>query len=697
MATAALPSAPRWLARVQDLVLPVAVIASVLVILVPLPAALLDLLLSLNIAAAVIVLLTAIYVRTPLEFSIFPTVLLATTLSRLVLNVATTRLILTKAGSEGMLAAGGVVRSFGQFVAGDQIVVGMVIFCIIVVIQFVVITKGATRISEVAARFALDGMPGRQMAIDADLAAGNIDQATAQQRRGEVTAQADFFGAMDGASKFVRGDAIAGIVIVLINIVGGLLLGVVEYRMNLAEAADLYTRLTIGDGLVSQLPAFLISLAAGLLVTRSSASINLPNQFLQQLFSRPQALLVTAVFLAILIFTELPTMPLLGIGGSCTALAFVLTKREQQAEEIARKQAAKPEPKKRDERVEDYLAVDPMEVEIGAGLIRLADPQRGGDLLERIQNVRHSIAAEMGLVMPKVRIRDNLRLGNRQYRIKIAGLPVAEGELHPAMLLAVNTGNATGSIAGLATRDSALGMPASWIEPSARPAAESQGYHVTEPVGVLVTHLSEVVRAHGDEILSRDATKHLIDELRKTSPAAVDELIPNQLRLAEVQQVLQLLLREQVPIRPLGQILEALGEHSETTKDPVELAERVRRRLARAISTRYRDRHGRLAAILLDPAVAAELSPLAHSVDSVSHPRLTPQACQSLARQIASEYESHAAAGRTPVLLVNADIRRAVKQLVAGHAPRLAVVSFDEITSDTAVESLGMIHHEMTA
>jgi flagellar biosynthesis protein FlhA len=383
--------------RCQDLVLPVAIVTSVLVILVPLPTALLDVLLAGNITVAVIVLLTTIYVKTPLEFSIFPSMLLATTLARLVLNVATTRLILTRAALDGEEAAGGVVTAFANFVAGEgNIVVGSIIFIIIIVIQFVVITKGATRISEVAARFALDGMPGKQMAIDADLNAGIIDEREAQRRRGEVSQQADFFGAMDGASKFVRGDAIAGIIITVINVLGGLVIGVLEHGMPIADAAAMYTRLSIGDGLVSQVPAFLISLAAGLLVTRSSKSSNLPQEFMTQLFSRPQALAVAAGFLAVLITTDLPRTPLLVMCAACISMARVMSKAEARKQTQATAAEEKKPPA--EERIEDYLTVDPMEVEVGVGLIRLADPKRGGDLLERIQKVRQSVAAEIGSI-----------------------------------------------------------------------------------------------------------------------------------------------------------------------------------------------------------------------------------------------------------------------------------------------------------
>ena len=535
----------RW-ARFQDLILPIAMVASILVILAPVPAGLMDLLLAANITIAVIMLLTTLYVRTPLEFNVFPSLLLATTLFRLVLNVATTRLILTRAAADGQWAAGGVVWTFGRFVTGggtgtDNIVVGLVIFSIIVLIQFVVITKGATRISEVAARFTLDGMPGKQMAIDADLGAGVIDQQEAQRRRREISQQADFFGAMDGASKFVRGDAIAGLVIILINIIGGLFIGIVQNGMSLSEAGSLFTTLTIGDGLVTQVPAFLISLAAGMLVTRSNQESNLPSEFLRQLFLRPQALAIAAGFLGILIFTSLPAIPLLLLGAGCAAMAVTLSRREAKVQTARAKKQA--ETTRRDQgRVEDYLAVDPMELELGVGLIRLADPKRGGDLLERIGRVRQNLAADLGVILPKVRVRDNLRLEPNQYRIKIADVVVAQSAIDQKTL---------------------------------------------GPGGTVAAHLSETARGHADELLTRDAVKHLIDELRQAWPAAVDELIPGLMKLGDVQRVLQMLLREGVPIRQLGPILETLADVAPRTSDPIALVEHVRRRLARTICRRY--------------------------------------------------------------------------------------------------------------
>ena len=663
-----------------------------LVILIPLPLFVMDILLAGNITIAVIVLLTTIYVKTPLEFSIFPSLLLATTLGRLVLNVASTRLILTRAQTDELAAAGDVIQSFGQFVAGDKLVVGLIIFVIIIVIQFLVITKGATRISEVAARFALDGMPGRQMAIDADLNAGAIDEKEAQRRRAEITQQADFYGAMDGASKFVRGDAIAGIIITLINIVGGLIIGVFEAGMGIGESAELFTKLTIGDGLVSQVPAFLISLAAGLLVTRSTQQSNMPQEFLQQIFSRPRALTVAGGFLGILVFTSLPAIPLLTLGTSCCVLALMLTREKtrsaarQTAAAEAEAAARKPE-----ERIEDYLAVDPMEIEIGVGLIRLADPNRGGDLLPRITGVRQAVAGDIGIVLPKVRIRDNMRLEENQYRIKIANNPVAEGVAYPERFLAMDSGMTTGKIPGEETRDPAFEQPAVWIEQGMRDRAEMLGYTPVDPAAVLATHLQEVVRRHADELLTRDATKHLIDELRQVSPTVVDELIPNVMRLGEVQQVLQLLLREEVPIRQLGIILETLGDYAGRTKDPIWLTEYVRHRLARTLCTRHRDAENRLFVVTLDPALEDRIAAGIEHNEKGLFIRMSPQAVETTCSLVAREITRLTQDNHPPVLLVSPQIRPALKQVTAANLPHLHILSYNEITRDTKIEAVGIV------
>ncbi|QDU98238.1 flagellar biosynthesis protein FlhA [Lignipirellula cremea] len=683
-----------FLTRWRTLILPVGIISSVLVILVPLPTMLMDLLLAANITVAVIVLLTTIYVETPLEFSVFPSMLLATTLGRLVLNVATTRLILTQAGGMKTQAAGGVIAAFGDFVAGGSIIVGIIIFVIIVVIQFVVITKGATRISEVAARFALDGMPGRQMAIDADLNAGSIDEKEAQRRREEITQQADFFGAMDGASKFVRGDAVAGIIITLINIVGGLVIGVFTAGMTVMEAAAVFTTLTIGDGLVSQVPGLLTSLAAALLVTRSSQASNLPTEFLQQLFGRPQALFVAGAFLAVLIFTNLPTIPLAALGGSCIGLAVMMTRKEKEtktqvAKDVAKEktEAAKPP----EERIEDFLTIDPMEMEIGVGLIRLADPSRGGDLLQRITGVRQSVAADIGIILPKVRIRDNMRLGEYQYRVKIANNPVAEGIVYPDRLLAMDSGMTTGEAPGEPTRDPAFGQPAVWINPGIRERAEMLGYTPVEPAAVLATHLQEIVRQHADDLLTRDDTRRLIDELKATSPAVVEELIPGLMRVGEVQTILQMLLREDVPIRQLATILEALGDNASKSKDPVLLTELVRHRLARTLCARYRDAENRLHVITLDPALEDRISKGIEHNERGLFLRMSPPAIETTNRLIAAQMDKLNRAGHQPLLLCSPQIRAGLKQLTLSQLPRLVVLSYNEITRDTRIESYGIV------
>ena len=695
VATTALLS-PGRAARLRDLIFPIGIVASVLVIMVPLYPWQMDLLLSCNVAVAVIMLLTTIFVRTPLEFSIFPSLLLATTLFRLVLNVATTRLILTQAKTDGLMAAGGVVKTFGEFVTGgstgtDKIVVGIIIFAIIVIIQFVVITKGATRISEVAARFALDGMPGRQMAIDADLNAGTIDEREAQRRRLEIGQQADFFGAMDGASKFVRGDAIAGIIITVINIVGGLFIGMIEYGMTLGQAASLFTTLTIGDGLVSQIPAFLISIAAGLLVTRSSHDSDLPAQFLDQLFSRPQALIVAGGFLTVLIFSGLPRIPLIGIGATCFIAAASITRKGRQttASNAAKKAADAAKPS--ETRVEDYLNVDPMEVEIGVGLIRLADPRRGGDLLERIQRVRQNVAAEIGIILPKVRIRDNMRLDQNHYSIKIADMRVAEGACYANKFLAMDSGTTSGRVQGIATREPAFGTPAVWVEPPMRDQAEMYGYTVVEPGSVIATHLTETIRRHADEILTRDATKHLVDELKRTSPVVVDELIPGVMKLAEVQQILQMLLREGVPIRQLSAILETLGDYAPRAKEPILLTEYVRHRLARSICTRYRNAENRLYVVTLEPALEDRIRAGFDHNEHGLFVRMSPQAVEATCRVISTGIEKLTKAGHSPVVLVSPPIRAALRQITVSHLPTLVVLSFNEITRDTKIEAVAMV------
>jgi flagellar biosynthesis protein FlhA len=684
----------QFLMRYRDLVLPLGIIGCLVVILVPLPPALMDLLLAANITVAVIVLLTTVYVGTPLEFSIFPSLLLATTLARLVLNVATTRLILTGADSSGMGAAGGVIQSFGEFVAGDRIEVGLIIFVIIVLIQFIVITKGATRISEVAARFALDGMPGRQMAIDADLNAGLIDEKQAQSRREEISAQADFYGAMDGASKFVRGDAIAGIVITIVNVIGGLYIGVMQAGMTITEAGALFTKLTIGDGLVSQVPALLISLAAGLLVTRSAKKANLPVQFLQQLLGNPKALAVAGGFLSLLIVTNLPAIPMATLGAGCIGLAVVMNRQtsRQKVEDDSRadaERAAANAPAEK--RVEDFLNVDPMEISIGLGLLGLADPARGGDLMQRITGVRNAIATDLGLILPKVRVRDEMSLGELDYEIRIEGNAIAKATVLPNRLLAIDSGHTTGVIEGEPTRDPTFGEPAVWIEPMRREQAAIYGYMTVEPGAVVATHLQEIAKRHADELLSRDATKHLIDELKEASPTVVDELIPGVMKISEVQQVLHLLLKEDVPIRQLSIIMETLGDFASRTKDAVWLCEYVRHRLARTISSRYRDPQGRLHVLALDPAMEDRIAAgLEHSERGL-FVRMSPAAVDLTCEKIQEAVKKLITAGHTPVVLVSPRIRPGLRQIVSASMPRLRVLSYNEITQDTKIESHGVI------
>jgi flagellar biosynthesis protein FlhA len=680
--------------RLKELLLPVGVLVSLLVILAPMPPTLLDLLLVANLALSIVVLLTTIYVGAPLEFNVFPTMLLATTLGRLVLNIATTRLILTRAADRGLDAAGGVVRSFGEFVAGDQVLVGLVVFCIIAVIQFVVITKGATRISEVSARFALDGLPGKQMAVDADLNAGAIDEVEARRRRAEIARQADFYGAMDGASKFVRGDAIASIFITVINIVGGLALGIFQYGMSPAEATSVFTKLTIGDGLVSQLPALLVSLAAGLLVTRGTQPANLPVEFVQQLVTRPQVLAVAGVFMGFLAVTELPKLPLVMLGSGCVGAAVLVARRAvadakpAAAERPATKQPAKPE-----QPLEDFLNVDPVEVELGCNLVRLADSRRGGSLLLRITQLRQSFAAELGLVLPKVRIRDNLRLPENEYRIKIQGNPVATAELTPNSLWTTGPTRGPQPAGWPALKHPAFRQPLVRIQRDEAAEVQQSGQPLLDATALLLEHLRQVVLRHAAELLTRDATKHLVEETRRQSPAVVEELIPATMKLADVQRILQRLLLEGVSIRQLSLILEALGDEAPRVRSDVELTERVRHRLARSICARHRDERDRLHVVTLDPALEERILKASQVTDRDVLVNLTNQESDGVCRAIEAELLDARRQVRTEVLLVRPEIRPAVRRLTAGTMPHVSVLSYAEITADTKVVSLGIVSH----
>lgn len=685
--------------RYRSLLVPVGILACIGVVLVPLPPGLVDLLLVANIAVSVMVLLTTLWVGVPLEFSVFPSILLATTLGRLALNIATTRLILTQDPNSQNAVAGQVVEAFGAFVAGDKIEVGVLLFLIIFLINFIVITKGASRIGEVAARFALDAMPGRQLAIDADLAAGAIDNNQAQQRRAEVTQQADFYGSMDGASKFVRGDAIAGLVITGLNLIGGIYMGVVHFGLTIPQAAASYSKLTIGDGLATQLPALLVSIAAAMLTTRSTQRSDLSKDLLGQVFSNPKPLMIAGAFLGLLLFTSMPTIPILTLGGGLVGLAFIIQKQQKQdsQKDLRRQQDEQLSRSKQPERkIEDYLQEDPLRLELGAKLIPLVDPHHAGskgvdskpgiDLMKRIAAVRTQLAAELGILLPMVRIKDRMSLEDYRYEFSLFGNPIASAALVPERLLAVRAERYAGSnpttLQGDPGFDPVTGKKAFWIEPSDKTLAESQGYRVWDCAQIVANHLLALASKHASELLTREVSKQLVDQLHKSNPATVEELIPSVMKLSEVQQVLRNLLQEQVPIRPLSLVLETLGDHAGENKDPAFLTEMVRQRMSRTLCQRLRDARGRIFAITLDPWIEDALE----SREAYS-PRLVRSLVEQL-KSVALEFEDRS---RPAVLLVNPQIRRRVRQAVVGALPNLHVLSTSEVSSDTHIESIGMI------
>lgn len=647
---------------------------------VPLPHWLLDLLLVLNITLALGLLMVTFYVKRPLDFSSFPAVLLLVTLFRLALNISATRLIL------GQAEAGAVIAAFGTFVVGGNFVVGIVVFIVLVVIQFVVITSGAGRVAEVAARFTLDAMPGKQMAIDAELNAGVIDEATARQRRQEVAREADFYGAMDGASKFTRGDAIAAVVIILINILGGFAVGILQRGMDFETALRTFTILTVGEGLVTQFPALLVSAAAGLIVTRTAGEMNLGTQLSNQLVAYPQALLIAAGVLgALSLVPGLPKLPFLALAGSLGWYAYYL--REQSRKPPPAQPSAPTPP----ENMVDLLTVDPLEVEVGYGLVCLADAKQGGDLLERITAVRRQIATELGILVPPIRVRDNIRLRGNEYLIRLRGLEIGRGELFPDHLLAMDTGTVSQRLPGKQTREPAFGLPALWVAKGQRTLAEVAGYTVVDPTSVLVTHLSELVRRHAPEILTRQDVRVLLDAVKQHSPAVVEELIPQQLTLGQVQKVLQLLLAERVSVRDLVTILEALADASGSTSEPELLTEFVRQRLARSLTRQYVGSNGCLYCLTLDPTVEQLIADQFRRTEAGAQLALEPITQTRLLEAIRRQAERMVAAGHQPLLLCAPRIRPALRQLAERAVPTLGVLSYAEVTRGVAVESLGMV------
>ncbi len=679
-------------AGLSEVGLAAGVVAILVVMILPLPPFLLDILLSFNITFALVILLTCMYTIRPLDFSVFPSVLLVTTLFRLSLNVASTRLILLH-GDEGTAAAGQVIRAFGMFVVGGNYFVGLVVFVILVVINFIVITKGAERIAEVSARFTLDAMPGKQMAIDADLNAGLIDEEEAKARRAEISREADFYGAMDGASKFVRGDAIAGIVITLTNIIGGLLIGVLQQDMDFAQAASTYTVLTIGDGLVSQIPALIISTAAGIVVSRAASDASMGREFSRQFGMQPRAIALAAgIVFCFGMVPGLPHVPFLTLGLGMGGLAWVMLRQQRElAAQAAAEAPAEELPPPGPEQVQALLPLDLLELEVGYGLIPLVDEEQNGDLLERIRSIRQQLALELGIVVPPLHVRDNLQLKPGGYSILIKGNEVASGELMIDHLLAMDPGDAKKPIEGIPTTEPAFNLPALWIPESKKEEAQFAGYSVVDLSTVIATHLTEVIKRHAHELLGRQEVQNLLDNLAKTAPKAVEEL-NSLLTLGQVQKVLQNLLAEQVSIRDLLTIVETLADYAPVTKDPEVLTEYCRQRLARGIirsilGPGVKD----LYVLTLDPQVEDVITASVQQTEHGTYLSMEPDQVQAILNGLQEQIEKFNQLSQPPVILCSPVVRRHLRRVVERFLPSLVVLSHNELVPELNVHSLGVV------
>jgi flagellar biosynthesis protein FlhA len=684
------------LAKHTDLLAAGGVVLIVVMLVVPLPPQLLDVFIALNIAAGLAILTATLYLPRALDFAAFPSLLLLTTLFRLAINVSVTRLILLHGD------AGHMVQAFGEFVVGGNVVVGLIVFLILVVIQFVVVTNGAGRVAEVAARFTLDAMPGKQMAIDADLNAGQITDEQARERRSEISREAEFYGAMDGASKFVKGDAIAAIVIVIINLVGGMVVGVAQQGMSMGEAAHTFSLLTVGDGLAAQIPALLVSVATGIIVTRSASEKDLGNDIADQVMANRKAPMIAGVAICMFaLIPGFPKLPFLLVGGGFALIGWRLHKQAQAreaeeavaaAEQAAEGAAALPAP--RDAAI-DALAVDPLELAIGFGLVPLVDASAGGSLLSRVGAVRRQLAADLGVVVPPVRIHDELALESHEYVIRVRGTEVARSRITPGHQLAMDPGDAFGDLPGLPTVEPAFGLPAVWIPESSRAEAEALGYTVVDAESVIVTHLTETIRAHAADLLTRQETKQLLDQLKEHNAAVVEEVVPDVLSVGEIQRVLQSLLREGVSVRDLGPVVEAVGDKARLTRDPSVLAEYARQALSRRIVAPYVDTDGSLRAIALDPAVEREVADAIAQTPDGEVLALDPSRAQALVAALQVQVDH--AAGQRPVLLCSSRVRRHLRRLVEQALPQLPVFAYQEAPPGLRVETLGIVGGEPVA
>lgn len=677
--------------RNTDLLMAFGLIGILTVMIIPLPPFLLDLSLTASLAISILVLLVALYINKSLDFSVFPSLLLITTLLRLSLNVASTRLILAH-GHEGPLAVGQVIAAFGNFVVGSNYVIGFIVFVILVVINFIVITKGSGRIAEVAARFTLDAMPGKQMSIDADLNAGLITEDEARRRRKEIEAEADFYGAMDGASKFVRGDAIAGIIITLINIVGGLLIGTLQKGLDLSTAAKYYTMLTIGDGLVTQIPALIISTAAGMVVTRSASANNVSSEIARQLLVNPKAVAVSSgVFAFLGMVPGLPGLPFFIMAFTLGGISWVIQKYKAEEVENKKRETEEAALKPSQEKVENLLPLDIVEVEVGYALINAVESNQSGDLVERIVSIRKQFAIDLGIVVPSVHIRDNLQLDPGEYRVMIKGNRVAGGKLKSDCLMAMDPGNVTEKIAGIPTTEPAFGLDAIWISKNQKEQAELAGYTVVDIPTIMATHLTEVIRAHAHELLGRQEAQALIDNFKKNYPKVVEELIPEVLSLGGVVKVMQNLLKESVSIRDMLTIFETLADEAPKSKDLDVLTEAVRKNLNRSITSKFVDARGAVSVISLSPKLENLITNSLIQTEQGVQLVMDPLIAQKLISEISKTIESNPEVAGLPVVLTSPTNRRHLYKLTSRFIPQLAIISHSEISSDARVKSVGIV------